>query len=47
MPSNRIWFIQAPTATIAANAGVDGALVLGKLIEQDDLNLGYDAAKGL
>ncbi|RWR73664.1 chaperonin CPN60-like protein 2, mitochondrial isoform X2 [Cinnamomum micranthum f. kanehirae] len=39
-------YILAPTATIAANAGVDGALVLGKLLEQDDLNLGYDAAKG-
>ncbi|XXG48380.1 hypothetical protein AAC387_Pa02g2849 [Persea americana] len=38
--------LKAPTATIAANAGVDGALVLGKLLEQDDLNLGYDAAKG-
>lgn len=38
---------QAPTFTIASNAGVDGALVLGKLLEQDDLNLGFDAAKGL
>lgn len=33
--------------TIVSNAGVDGALVLGKLLEQDNLNLGYDAAKGL
>lgn len=38
---------QAPTFTIASNAGTDGALVVGKLLEQDDLNLGYDAAKGL
>lgn len=38
---------QAPTFTIASNAGADGALVVGKLLEQDDLNLGYDAAKGL
>jgi len=33
--------------TIAANAGIDGAIVVGKLIEQEDLSLGYDAAKGL
>lgn len=39
--------LQAPTFTIASNAGADGSLVLGKLLEQDDLNLGYDAAKGL
>ncbi|XP_066368824.1 chaperonin CPN60-2, mitochondrial-like [Miscanthus floridulus] len=32
--------------TIAANAGIDGAIVVGKLIEQEDLSLGYDAAKG-
>ncbi|KAF8406884.1 hypothetical protein HHK36_006005 [Tetracentron sinense] len=38
--------LKAPTFTIAANAGVDGALVLSKLLEQEDLNLGYDAAKG-
>lgn len=38
--------LKAPTLTIASNAGVDGALVLGKLLEQDDLNMGYDAAKG-
>ncbi|KAG5619282.1 hypothetical protein H5410_019106 [Solanum commersonii] len=38
--------LKAPTFTIASNAGADGALVVGKLLEQDDLNLGYDAAKG-
>ncbi|KAK9099319.1 hypothetical protein Syun_026364 [Stephania yunnanensis] len=38
--------LKAPTFTIAANAGVDGSLVLGKLLEQEDPNLGYDAAKG-
>ncbi|CAI9773574.1 unnamed protein product [Fraxinus pennsylvanica] len=38
--------LKAPTFTIVSNAGGDGALVLGKLLEQDDLNLGYDAAKG-
>ncbi|PIN09324.1 hypothetical protein CDL12_18091 [Handroanthus impetiginosus] len=38
--------LKAPTFTIVSNAGADGALVLGKLLEQDDPNLGYDAAKG-
>ncbi|XP_051135160.1 chaperonin CPN60-like 2, mitochondrial isoform X2 [Andrographis paniculata] len=37
--------LKAPTFTIASNAGADGALVIGKLLEQDDPNLGYDAAK--
>lgn len=32
--------------TIAANAGYDGSLVVGKLLEQDDCNFGFDAAKG-
>ncbi|KAL0341886.1 UNVERIFIED_CONTAM: Chaperonin CPN60-like 2, mitochondrial [Sesamum calycinum] len=36
--------LKAPTYTIASNAGADGTLVLGKLLEQDDLNFGYDAA---
>ena len=39
--------MQAPAYTIAANAGVDGAVVVGKLLEQDNFNLGYDAAKGI
>ncbi|RVX16859.1 Chaperonin CPN60-like 2, mitochondrial [Vitis vinifera] len=39
--------LKTPTFTIVSNAGGDGALVLGKLLEQDDLNLGYDAAKGV
>ncbi|KAL3511681.1 hypothetical protein ACH5RR_024398 [Cinchona calisaya] len=38
--------LKAPTHTIVSNAGSDGALVIGKLLEQDDHNLGYDAAKG-
>ncbi|XP_055827959.1 chaperonin CPN60-like 2, mitochondrial isoform X2 [Solanum dulcamara] len=38
--------LKAPTFTIASNAGADSALVVGKLLEQNDLNLGYDAAKG-
>ncbi|PRQ51343.1 putative chaperonin Cpn60/TCP-1 family, groEL-like apical domain, groEL-like equatorial [Rosa chinensis] len=38
--------LKAPTFTIVQNAGFDGALVLGKLLEQDDHRMGYDAAKG-
>ncbi|XP_030490603.2 chaperonin CPN60-like 2, mitochondrial [Cannabis sativa] len=38
--------LKAPTFTIVQNAGFDGALILGKLLEQNDPNLGYDAAKG-
>ncbi|KAF3450604.1 hypothetical protein FNV43_RR06693 [Rhamnella rubrinervis] len=38
--------LKAPTFTIVNNAGFDGALIIGKLLEQDDHNLGYDAAKG-
>lgn len=44
---NWFTFMQAPTFTIATNAGFDGALVIGKLLEQDDQNLGHDAVKGL
>jgi hypothetical protein len=36
-----------PTYTIAANAGVEGAVMVGKLLEQNNLDIGYDAAKGL
>ncbi|KAF5188065.1 60 kDa chaperonin [Thalictrum thalictroides] len=35
-----------PVHTIASNAGVEGAVVVGKLLEQDNTDLGYDAAKG-
>ncbi|KAE8700696.1 Chaperonin CPN60-2 [Hibiscus syriacus] len=38
--------LKAPTLTIASNAGYDGSLVLGKLLEQDDDKLGFDASKG-
>ncbi|KAK2406403.1 hypothetical protein P8452_68729 [Trifolium repens] len=38
--------LKAPTYTIASNAGYDGTLVHSKLLEQDNLNLGFDAAKG-
>ncbi|XP_027336265.1 chaperonin CPN60-like 2, mitochondrial [Abrus precatorius] len=39
--------LKAPTSTIASNAGFHGALVQSKLLEQDDHNLGFDAAKGV
>lgn len=35
-----------PAYTIAHNAGVEGAVVVGKLLEQTNLSIGYDAAKG-
>ena len=35
--------IQAPLRQIADNAGVDGAVVAGKLLEQADTNYGYNA----
>ena len=35
--------IQAPARQIAENAGVDGAVVVGKLLEQKDTNHGFDA----
>ncbi|KAF1860509.1 hypothetical protein Lal_00021552 [Lupinus albus] len=35
-----------PVHTIASNAGVEGAVVVGKLLEQNDPDIGYDAAKG-
>ncbi|XP_031386468.1 chaperonin CPN60-like 2, mitochondrial isoform X2 [Punica granatum] len=38
--------LKAPVLTIASNAGFDGALVVGKLLEQDNHHLGFDAAKG-
>lgn len=36
-----------PAYTIASNAGVEGAVVVGKLLEQTNLDIGYDAAKGM
>ncbi|KAI5595699.1 hypothetical protein POPTR_003G173900v4 [Populus trichocarpa] len=37
--------LKTPVHTIATNAGVEGAVVVGKLLEQDNPDLGYDAAK--
>ncbi|MBI4185278.1 MAG: chaperonin GroEL [Proteobacteria bacterium] len=38
--------LQAPTRQIVENAGVDGAVVVGKLLESKDPNWGYDAQEG-
>ena len=38
--------IQAPIRQIAENAGIDGAVIVGKLLENNDTNYGYNAQKG-
>ena len=38
--------IQAPARQIAENAGVDGAVIVGKLLESQDDTWGYDAQTG-
>jgi len=38
--------LQAPVRQIAENAGSDGAVVAGKLLESTDTNFGFDAQKG-
>ncbi|MGO4737869.1 chaperonin GroEL [Bosea sp. 2KB_26] len=38
--------LQAPARQIVENAGADGAVIVGKLIEKDDYNRGYNAATG-
>jgi chaperonin GroEL len=38
--------IQTPVKQIAENAGADGAVVAGKLLESKDSNMGYDAQTG-
>ena len=38
--------LTAPTWQIAANAGEEGAVVVGKMLEQKDRNWGFDAQKG-
>jgi chaperonin GroEL len=37
--------LQAPARQIAQNAGIDGSLVVGKLLESKNPNWGYDAQK--
>ncbi|KFC70977.1 60 kDa chaperonin [Bosea sp. LC85] len=38
--------LQAPARQIIENAGADGAVIVGKLIEKDDYNWGYNSATG-
>ena len=38
--------LQAPIRQITQNAGVDGSVVVGRLLDQSDTNHGYDAQKG-
>jgi chaperonin GroEL len=38
--------IEAPVRQIAANAGFDGAVVAGKILESKDTNFGFDAQDG-
>ncbi len=38
--------LQAPVRQIAENAGFDGAVVAGKLLDQSDWNFGFDAQAG-
>ena len=35
--------LQAPVRQIAENSGVDGSVVVGKIMENDDTNFGFDA----
>lgn len=38
--------LQAPARQIAVNAGVDGSIVIGKLLDSKDSNFGYNAQTG-
>ncbi|HLG85909.1 MAG TPA: TCP-1/cpn60 chaperonin family protein, partial [Alphaproteobacteria bacterium] len=38
--------LESPARQIATNAGVDGSIVVGKLVESQDYNWGYDAQSG-
>src|SRR5476649_2614008 len=38
--------LQTPCRQIATNAGVDGSVVVGKLLDQKSTDFGYDAQKG-
>ncbi len=38
--------LQAPVRQIAQNAGHDGAVVAGHMLEQKDANFGFDAQRG-
>jgi len=38
--------LQAPAKQIFANAGEDGSIIVGKLLEKDEANHGFDAQSG-
>jgi chaperonin GroEL len=38
--------LQIPVRIIAENAGTDGSIVIGKLLDKDNANWGYDAQSG-
>ncbi len=38
--------LQTPARQIAENSGVDGSIIVGKLMDSKDPNMGYDAQKG-
>jgi len=38
--------LEAPVRQIADNAGTDGSVVVGRLLDQKDTNMGFDAQKG-
>lgn len=38
--------LQAPVRQIAENAGAEGSIIVGKMLDQKDSNFGYDAQKG-
>ena len=38
--------VQSPARQIVENAGADGSVVVGKLLESSDVNHGYDAQTG-
>jgi len=38
---------RVPTKIIADNAGAEGTLIVAKLLEMDDINMGYDAQDGV
>jgi chaperonin GroEL len=38
--------LQTPARQIAENSGVDGSIIVGKLLDSKDTNWGYDAQKG-
>jgi chaperonin GroEL len=38
--------VQTPLRQIAENAGEDGAVIAGKILDKDEYNWGYDAQSG-